>query len=161
MAKLSNGEQSFLVMEFDDKGLITLPNSLEFTGEIAYLSEGAYDKEMAGELSFHWVKPTVFIDVPIKNKSACIYFKASQPITNSDFVPIKVDRDVVSPTSLNLQGTSLMTPKSFIVSVTSNADVARIRLVSKYPEVRFPNDDRNIAWAIFTPILIKQESHCH
>jgi hypothetical protein len=159
-ASLSGNDKSFLTLNFDGKGEISLPNNPYFNGSNAYISDGAYDIESVGGTTFHWVKGTLNLDVPIKNKVACVTLKASAASLDRNVREVSVEGDLKKPFSIDLQGTSLTAPGNYKITLSSESALGGLKFKAKFPEIQFPNDSRKISWAIFTPILVEQGTSC-
>lgn len=160
MAPLAGGNQAFLIMEFDGQGRISLPDLPELQGKFANIRIGVYDQENVGGGTFRWAQKAVTLDVPIRDKLACVRFRASAATIDERPKIVHVKGDGLPAQSFNLKGSALTQPQDVRITASSDQHRATLQLEATMPEIQFPNDGRKISWAIFTPIQVDQGKSC-
>ena len=160
MAPLAGGSQAFLIMEFDGRGRVSLPDLPEFSGTFATISGGLHGREQIGGATFHWTQSTVTMLVPIRKALACVRFEASAATVDERPKIVNVSGDVDRPQNFDLKGSTLNKRRAVRITARSETSVAHVRLEAAMPPTQFPNDGRKIWWALFTPVAIDQGRAC-
>jgi hypothetical protein len=160
VASLGDGTQAFAIMKFDGKGTMSLPDLPEVHGRVASFRSGEHGVGDYENFSFRWLRKVSTLDIPIANGVSCLTIEAFRASAEQQSSRVNLSGASASPATIDLAGTLLTSRKTHLITVRSSGEHAQVRLEAEMPEIRFPNDARDIAWGIVSPVRVEPGKVC-
>lgn len=158
LAPLQEGKASLLAVNFDGRSQVSVPAGIEH----AEFVSGAHAAESQPFGAFRWVRAISEMEVATAEADhVCVemsLFSAKPGLKEEQHIRLEA-RDGESK-EVNLAGSSPSSPMTVRMNLDTKDGTSGLRILAKFPEIRFPGDPRRIAFGTLLPIRLTAGKTC-